>query len=80
MRDDVMAFMRKLAEQEHAAIPTEDMLFIECGFDSFGTVLFFAELDDKHKCFPVDFIDSTDFTSLTIKMVVDRIVDETSKH
>jgi acyl carrier protein len=76
---EVLDFMNTIIEEENGVPITIDSKYSDASIDSFGTVVFFLELDDKFSYFESDeeyreFMNTADFSTLTIKELVQQCI------
>lgn len=76
MQDDILKVINKIIRTEHGATVYIDSTLKDTDLDSYGNNILFLELDEAYGCFDNDWFASTDFFSLTIKDIVDRIINE----
>lgn len=73
MRADNLEFTNKILVTENAKAIKEDNLLIDSELDSFGYAILFIELDTKFGCFDKEYLDAIDYSSYTMKDLLDRI-------
>lgn len=76
MESEILEFLNSKIREEHGNRVTIESDWIDTGVDSYGTVMVTAELDNKYECFSKEWYRDVDWYTLTIKDVVDRIINE----
>lgn len=47
--------------------------------DSFGTTMVMADMDNEYECFPKEWFSTVEWKSLTIKEIVEKVINESPK-
>lgn len=73
-REDILQFINEIIEQEHGNIVSEESSLLDAELDSFGTLMLFAELDNKFSgAFPKNTFKVMDMYDLEISAIIDII-------
>ncbi len=75
-RESILHYLNETIEAEHGKALHEDSTLSESEIDSFGYALFWLSIEEKYgKCFPSDEMRAFNYEALTIKVIIDRIID-----
>ena len=84
MNGVVLAFINKTIRAENGNRVTEDSKFVDAQLDSFGTAIFFMELDHEYELFAKmgygegeDVLSHIDYANITIKEIINLCTSET---
>lgn len=80
--DEVLDFLNKKIREEHGNRVTMDSKWIDAEVDSFGTTMVFLEMDEKYGCFNNEWfmsMDAIQWKALTIREIVERVMNESTK-
>lgn len=75
----ILDFINSKVREEHGNRITIDSMWIDANVDSFGTTMVFLEMDEKYGCFDKDWLSVTKISELSIKEIVKKVLDESTK-
>lgn len=78
-RESILEELNEIIEEEDGvATEDEDTLFKDLGLDSFGSTMFFLEVDDRYNYFKgqtkEEFMKSVNWQNLRVKDIIDNIL------
>ena len=78
-RETILEELNEIIEEEDGvATEDENALFKDLGLDSFGSTMFFLEVDDRYDYFKgkskEEFMKSVDWQNLRVKDIIDNIL------
>lgn len=79
MEKDILDFLNKQIRAEHGASVTINSMWSDANVDSFGTTVVFLEMEEKYGIFDRDWFSTTNFATLTVRDVVEKVVNESTK-
>jgi len=75
-RESILTYLNEVIKSENGNEVEEENILPESNMDSFGYAIFWLSIEQKYgKCFPHDEISKIDYKTLTIKAIIDRIID-----
>ena len=75
----ILDFINSKVREEHGNRITIDSMWIDANVDSFGTTMVFLEMDEKYGCFDKDWLSASKISELSIKEIVKKVLDESTK-
>jgi hypothetical protein len=82
MEEQILERINKIIRREHGNRVTLDSLFKDAELDSLATTIFFMDLDEAFHCFSsvwFDTIDHEKWQQLSIREIIQKVIDESSK-
>jgi len=75
-RDQILTSLNETIETEHGKPITEENVLSDSEIDSFGYAIFWLSIEEKYgKCFLNDEMRAFNYETLTIKAIIDRIIN-----
>lgn len=75
-REAILAYINETITCENGKELTEENTLTQSEIDSFGYALFWIAIEEQYgKCFPHDEVSTLDYKTLTIQVIIDRIID-----
>lgn len=72
--EEIQEFVNEILENENAKpLQNLDDLLIDSELDSFGYAILWIELQEKYKCFSVEYVNEIDYEVYTLRDLVERI-------
>lgn len=78
-REEVLAYINKLIKSENGNVISEEDTIVSSGIDSLGTTIVFMELDGRYRIYPKEVFEVMDFSTITAKDIIDKVVDNVHK-
>lgn len=79
MREEIFAFLNKTIVEEQAFAISEQQCLAEAELDSFGFIVLWMSIEARYGiCLTLEEISDYDYASLTLKTIIDRIIDAQS--
>jgi hypothetical protein len=76
---EVLEFLNKKIREEHGNKVTIESKWTDAGIDSFGSTMVLCDMDAEYGCFDKEWFNTTDFYTLTIQDIVERVINESPK-
>ena len=78
-REEVLAYVNKLIKSENGNAISEEDTIVSSGIDSLGVTIVFMELDGRYSIYPKEVFEVMDFSTITAKDIIDKVVDNVHK-
>ncbi|MDD2267471.1 hypothetical protein [Sulfuricurvum sp.] len=75
-RDAYLKSINDIIEAERGSTLHEDQLLIESGMDSFSYAVFWLSLSDMGMNLNDEWIDTLDYETLTVSIIIDKIMEQ----
>ena len=79
MEQVIIDKLNEFIRSEHGNKVSIKSKWVETQLDSFGTTMVFADMDNEYECFPREWFKEVDFSMLTIKDIVTKVLNESTK-
>lgn len=79
MMNDILLYLNKLVRDEHGNALTMESMWTDAGIDSFGSTMVLCDMDAEYGCFDKEWFNTTNFYTLTIQDIVERVINESPK-
>lgn len=75
-RKKILVYINETIKSENGNEVQEENILPDSNMDSFGYAIFWLSIEQKYgKCFTHDEISKIDYKTLTVKAIIDRIID-----
>ena len=79
-REEILADINKIIEQEHGKNVTEDSLLTDCDIDSFGYAILWLEVEnildctDGQRVFKPKYLNAIDYSTYRVSDIIDVLI------
>lgn len=77
--NEILKTLNGFIREEHGNTVTIESMWKDTMVDSFGTTMVFCDMDTKYECFNKDWLNAVQWETLTIRDIVERVQNESTK-